>query len=393
MWGSIYSYGVFFKPVSEEFGWTRAMTSGAYSLYMVLHGALYIVTGRLVDRFGPKMVMTACGLLLGAGFLLMSLIDSLWQLYLFYGVLIGIGISGGVVPVLSMVARWFTRRRELATGLAASGIGVGTMALPPVAGWLITTHGWRVSYLITGITILVVITVLAQFLKRDPTQIGQQPYGEGGLKTHPDFALQAKGTHFREAIRSRQFWLVCSIAAFFGFTVHTSMVHIVPHATDIGISPEVAAGILTAIGAASIAGRVGMGAAAARIGKKPSFIIIAALMLTAYLVVIPAREMWQFYLFAALFGIAQGGMDSILSPIVAELFGLASHGTLFGVACFISTVGGAVGPLLAGYIFDVAGSYYIAFWVFAAVCVLGVVLTTLFKPVRRESLVENDRSI
>ena len=109
MWGTYYTFGIFFKPFLVEFGWTRAMTSGAYSLSLILHGLLGIVAGKLTDRFGPRVVVTACGLLLGSGYLLMSQVSAIWQLYLFYGVIIGIGISGGFIPLVSTVARWFVK--------------------------------------------------------------------------------------------------------------------------------------------------------------------------------------------------------------------------------------------------------------------------------------------
>lgn len=146
VWGTQYSFGVFFKPVSSEFGWTRAETAGAYSLNMVLAGVFGILAGRLSDRFGARLVVTVCGLLMGLGYLLMSRIGAVWQMYLFYGVLASIGIAGMVVPLLSTVARWFIKRRGLTTGIAASGIGVGTVIMPPLASQLISSHGWRTSY-------------------------------------------------------------------------------------------------------------------------------------------------------------------------------------------------------------------------------------------------------
>jgi len=388
LWGTIYSYGVFFKPMADDFGWTRAMTSGAYSLYMVLHGALYIVTGRLTDRFGPRKVMTVCSVILGAGFLLMSQVNAIWQLYLFYGVLIGIGASGGTVPVLTTVARWFVKRRGLMTAVAATGIGVGTIIMPLIARWLISTHDWHFSYIIVGIVVSVVLVVSAQFLRRDPAQMGQLPYGGSEIE-HPGLLVQAEGFSFREAIRTKPFWLFSTIMFLFGCVAQATMVHIVPHATDLGISATVAAGLMAIIGAASIGGRIGMGGAADRVGKRWVLFCIYALFLIAFLLVIPARELWALYLFAVVFGLAYGGAEALISPVVAELFGLKALGAILGATIFAATLGGTVTPLMSGYIFDVTTSYQSAFVVLAAFSVVALVLVLLLKPIRRDGLMRS----
>ena len=124
--GTIYSFGVFLKPLSTEFGWSRAATSGAYSVFMVTHGLFYIITGRLNDRFGPRVVISGCGFFLGLGYLLISQTSYLWNFYLFYGLFVAIGMGGGFVPLTSTVARWFIKRRGQMTGIAVSGIGFGT---------------------------------------------------------------------------------------------------------------------------------------------------------------------------------------------------------------------------------------------------------------------------
>ena len=176
-WGANRTFGVFLEPLINEFSWTRAGVSGAFTLCMLITGLLGIVAGRLNDRFGPRLVMTACGFFVGLGYLLMSQISTIWQLYLFYGVIIAMGTSGGYVPLVSTVARWFVKRRGLVTGIVISGIGLGTMVVPPIAAQLISSYGWRTSYIIVGIAALVLIILAAQFLKRDPSQVGQLPYG------------------------------------------------------------------------------------------------------------------------------------------------------------------------------------------------------------------------
>jgi len=385
LWGTIYCYGVFFKPMSGEFGWTRTMTSGAFSLYMVLHGVLYLVTGRLTDRFGPRAVMTVCGLFLGAGFMLMSQVNAIWQLYLFYGVLVGIGASGGFVPINSTIAKWFVRRRGLMTGIAVSGMGVGTIVMPLVARWLISAYDWRFSYLTVGIVVLVVSVVAAQFLRRDPSQMGQLPYGEGEVKQE-GLIVKHEGLFFQEAIRTRQFWLAFAIIFAFGGIGQATMVHIVPHATDLGISATIATGILAVIGGVSIVGRIGMGGASDRIGEKKVLLCVFVLYLMTFIWIIPARELWALYLFAVLFGLAFGGGEVMISPMVAKLFGLKAHGALLGAIVLAAALGATVAPLMAGYIFDVTTSYQLAFVVLAVLSVTALVLISLLKPIRRDGL-------
>jgi len=379
MWGAIYSFGVFLKPLSAEFGWSTAAISGAYSLFMVLHGLLYIVAGRLNDRFGPRIVVMTCGFFMGLGYLLMSQISAIWQLYLFYGVIMGIAMSGGFVPLSSTVARWFVKRRGLMTGLAVSGIGAGTMIMPPVANWLISDFGWRTSYLTIGIIALVLIILAAQFLRRDPSQIGQLPYGESEI-VEESLNLEAKGSSLQKAIHTRQFWVLGAILFCFGFSLQTIMVHIVLHATELEISATIAATILTIIGMGSIAGRIMMGGAGDRICNKASIIVCFILMSVALFWLLAAKEIGIFYLFAIIFGFAYGGIAALQSPIVAELFGLDSHGVILGSITSVTTVGCSIGPVLAGRIFDVTGSYYLAFLICAIIAVIAIILSLLLRP-------------
>lgn len=378
--GTSYSFGVFFKPLLTEFGWTRAMTAGAYSTFMILHGSLYIVTGRLNDRLGPRVVMTACGFLAGLGYILMSQVSAIWQVYLIYGVVIACGMSGGYVPLVSTVARWFVKRRGLMTGIAVAGVGAGTVTVPPAASWLITTYGWRTSYVVVGIAAMVVIIIAAQFLRRDPRQMGYLPYGAGETKT-ASIDIQTSGLSLSKAVRTGQFWIIAIIFLFFGFYQQVVMVHTVPHATDLGISPIIAANILSIIGGIGIAGRVIMGSAGDRIGRKSGVVVSSVLMTIALFWLLVAKEVWAFYLIAVIFGFGYGGFITTQSPLVAELFGLKAHGILVGISTFGTTIGGGIGPAFAGQIFDVIGSYQVAFLVCAIVAVMTSGLTLFLRPV------------
>ena len=257
-WGAQYSFGVFFKPVLSEFGWTRAATSGAYSLNMALTGIAGILAGRLSDRFGPRPVLTVCGLLLGLGFLLMSQVHEIWHIYFFYGVLAGIGMGGTFVPLMSTVTRWFIKRRGLASGIVVSGIGFGMLILPLLANTLISTYSWKTSYTILGFITLGLMLITAQFLKRAPSQnvlLARETYAV--LNSNSNW--QSQGLTFRQSVRTRQFWTIIVMSLLFVFALHTVLVHIVAHATDIGFTAGDAAAILSIVGVASIISKIIMG--------------------------------------------------------------------------------------------------------------------------------------
>ena len=381
MWGTYFAFGIFFKPVLSEFGWTRAMTSGAFSLSMVLHGVLGIVTGGFTDRFGPRMVMTLCGFILGLGYFLMSQTSTIWQLYLFYGVIVGTGMGGAFVPLTSTVARWFVKRRSMMTGIVLTGIGIGSLIAAPVAHWLVSMYDWRLSYVILGSMVLLIVVLSAQFLRRDLTQVGHLPYDEheGDEK---GVNLGGKAFSLIEAVTTRQFWLVSGMLFCFGFCMFTITVHIVPHITELGISAASAASVLATAGGMSIIGNFVLGSAADRIGNRQVFIIGFILMATALFWLVPAAEAWMLYLFAVVFGFAHGGMGASESPLVAGLFGLSSHGLIFGVVGLGFTIGAAIGPFLAGHFFDITDSYQVAFLVCAVISIVGLILTALLKPMR-----------
>ena len=205
--GTHISFGVFFNPLMSEFGWSRALISGTSSVAFLFMGLLGIYVGRLNDRIGPRKMMTITGLFFGFGLLLMSRLDSIWQLYLFYGVIVGTGMSGSFVPLMSTVARWFLERRSIMTGIVLAGIGVGALLAPPVANQLISIYDWRVSYIILGSIVLLVVVLAAQLIKRDPAQMGQVPYGENEGGEQGSKSL-TEGFSLREAALTKQFWLV-----------------------------------------------------------------------------------------------------------------------------------------------------------------------------------------
>jgi len=371
-------FGVFFEPMLTDFGWTRAVLSGAASLRIFIMTLLGIAAGRLTDKFGPRPVATVCGLFLGLGFFLMSRIGTIWQLYLVFGVITGVGMSGLFVPMISTVTRWFVKRRGMMIGIVLSGTSVGIIIVPPLATWLITTYGWRTAYTIVGLIAMIVIISATQFVKRDPAQIGQLPDGENGVKV-ASLDLPARSLSLREAIRTRQFWMLCAVLGCLWFSAAAIWVHIVIHAIDLGIPAISASQVLAIMGGAGIAGRILIGSVADRIGDKLSLLISFTLMVVSLLWLLVAKELWALNLFAALFGFGTAGLLVLESPLIARLFGLGSLSVIMGSVEFVSTTLSISSPIVAGYIFDIMGSYQRAFLILAGVSVTGLILSSLFK--------------
>ena len=268
------------------------------------------------------------------------------------------------------------------TGIVLAGVSMGQLIGPPVITQFIAVYGWRLSYIMLGGGVLLVVVLLAQFMRRDPTQMGQLPYGADAAK-QVELSPDIQSFSLREAAHTAQFWLVFGIFFCFGFGVFAIAVHIVPHAIELGISATSAATILSCRGGMSLVGNNVLGGAADRIGNRQIFVFGFIMILAAFFWLVPASELWMLYLFAVIFGFAGGGMGASESPLVAGLFGLTSHGLIYRVIHLGFTAGAAVGPVLTGYIFDLTGGYRAAFLVCAAFGIAGVALAALLGPTTR----------
>jgi MFS family permease len=378
--GTYVSYAVLFKPLISEFGWSRASIAGAFSIAFLLGGFLSIVVGRLNDRIGPRKLMTVTGVFFGLGYLLMSRIDAIWQLYLFFGIVFGIGLSSIDVIALTTIARWFVKKRGIVTGIVKVGTGAGQFVIPLLVSILITSYGWRDSCLIIGVAVLIILVAIAQLLRRDPGLMGLSP--DWGAEEPADKSeLAPEGLSRREALRVWQFWTICAVNLTIVFCLMLVVAHIVTFAQDLKVSATRAAGILSTIGGVSMAGRFMTGLTIDRIGSKIVMIFCFILLIIALLWLQIAKELWMLYLFAMIYGTAHGGFFTTISPMVAEFFGIKAHGALFGIVVFSGTFGGALGPFLAGYIYDVTAEYSLAIWISTLMSALGLTLVSLLKPV------------
>jgi MFS family permease len=374
--GLNYSFGVFFTPLRAEFGWTKAVTSAAYSILTFFSGFLGIFAGRLTDRFSAKGVSIAGGCFLGLGCILLSQISAAWQFYLIYGLVISSG-TGGVWPSLTAtVPKWFVLRRGLMTGMVASGVGIGILVVPPLISRLLPAYGWRNSYILLGVSSWLLIVTAAMFMRRDPHQRGESLYGEETV-TKEEKPEIARMLSYRVMVHHQYFWRVCILYFCFGVSLHTVMVHIVPYALETGISLNTASELIAVIGGASILSKLIIGAISDRIGVRLSLAYNFILLLADLLWLQVTGSLWTLRVFAFAFGFAYGGIMTLQSVLSAELFGLNSLGLILGSVSFLYTIGSAVGPLLSGYLFDVTSSYSIAFLVCTLLeaVALGVVLT------------------
>ena len=382
-WGTNITFGIFFKPLLTEFGWTRAMTSGASSFHTILRGLFYVIVGRLNDKFGPKILVVICGFLLGLGYILMSQVDAIWQLYLFYGVMVSIGMSASFVPVATTITSWFAKKRGMATSIFLSGASLGCMIMAPLSNWFIGIYGWRTSYIIIGIIGLVMIISGAQFLKSGPRRVNELSYSAHRAKGSI-LNDEARGMSLQQAIQAKQFWVLCVIIFLGSFCQFTVLVHLVPYAIDQGISGNSGAALLGIATGMGLVGRIAIGITADRIGNKQVLAICLGLLLIDFVWLLMGKKFWMFCLFAVFYGLV-GSVSVVLpSPMVAELFGLNSHGTILGAVMFGGTIGGAAGPLLAGHLFDITGSYQVHFLTCALFSFTGIILTLLLIPTKTE---------
>lgn len=386
-WGTHQTFGVFFKPVLTEFGWTRAETALAYSLSLIVHAILGITMGWLTDRLGPRRVVMVFGSFAGLSYLLMSRINAIWQFQLNYGLVGALGLSTITVPTMATIGRWFVKKRGLMLGITQAGVGIGGLIFAPLAGWLIPTYGWRSSYIILGIITLAGILFSGFFLRRDPRDIGQLPDGESRLmaseiKSH-SLSLPVSGFSLQEAISTSQFWMIATIYFSFGFCRSTFLAHVAAHVQDLGFSLSDGANVLGVLTAASIIGRVGMGRVADVIGNRPTFMLSYATTTLVLIWGLVTRDLWGLYLFAIVFGFAWGAQAVLRFAVTAEAFGSVSLGVLMGVLELAAASAGAFGSYFAGYVFDVTGNYYPAFWLGIAVSVVGVTLVWLLRPLSR----------
>lgn len=353
--GSVYTFSAFLEPLQRDFGASRGSVSLVFSLAGFLYFGIGVISGPLADRWGARPLVIVGMLLVGLGFVLASAARTLLEVYLAYGLGVGLGVGCAYVPAVAVVQRWFVKRRGFASGLAVSGIGVGTLIMPPLASWLIEVAGWRGAYLVLGSLTAVIGAGMSLLIANHPRDKGTGPDGDL-LDVEAPMAPLA-GTSVGDAVRSPQFvclYVACLICS---FGIFVPFVHLVPYALDHQVSPSLAVLLIGAIGIGSTVARFCLGTVADRVGRQAFLLAMFVCMAGALAIWAVATDFWSLALFAFLFGLFYGGWVAILPAVIMDHFGGRNVSAILGILYTSAAIGTLIGPSAAGFMFDFSGSY------------------------------------
>jgi MFS family permease len=358
MFGVVDSFGVMFKPISEQFHWDRGTISVASMINWISFGLGTLLFGILSDRFGSRRIMIAGGLIFIVGTLLLSQIQSLWQLYLYFGILLAIGRSAAGVPLMALVTRWFTRNQGLALALAQSQ-NVGPAIFAPLSVFLLANYGWRGAYLWLGIGALLIIP-MALLMRDDHGDRTTTAYGAAGRGHQHTVSPQTHST-LSEAMRTRAFWTL-NLMVLGCCTCHSCiLLHGINHMTDVGLPTAIAAQVSATMAISGLVGKIANGLLADRVGAKwaiAGFLGLQAIMIPFFL---EAHSAPSFFAWAVLFGFGYGGPMPVYAMLFREYFGTRSIGAILGVFFMIASVGMGSGGLMGGMLYNLFGSYAVPF--------------------------------
>lgn len=384
--GIRYAYGVFFVAIVKEYGWSRGATAGAFSMAMISHALFAPVTGMLIDRYGPRRLFPLGAIFLTSGLIAASRISSLWHLYLFFGVVIASGINTlSYSPHMSIIPKWFVRKRGLASGLVLSGIGMGTMALAPLCETVIESLGWRAAFLVLAALVFgIVFPLTAIFHRRSPQDVGQCPEDfEGPAPSCTGSCAEEAIPSGRapklwtldEALRTGAFWHTTAVVFCNGVFINMLLVHQVAHVVDAGFSTLLAASVLGLVGLIGSAGGIFGGLLSDRIGRELSYTLGSALAVLGILLLLFVGRnsgLWMLYGFVMLYGVGYGSMLPVTASTTGDLFPGNSLGRILAIQSIGYGLGGALGPYLGGYFYDLTGTYAVPFLIAMLSVALGV---------------------
>ncbi len=374
--GIWYSFSVFFLAIIEDFGWSRAATSGIFSVFLLCHAVMGLLTGHLQDRFGPRLVIPFGSVLLAASLVLTSRAQEIWHFYLVYGVFASTGVSLiGFTSHSAFLPNWFERKRGLAVGIAMAGIGIGMLVLVPLLEKIITLYGWRTAYLFAAGAVLCLVAPLnLVFARKSPAEIGLKPDGDttGGdaQATAPKRIVEILDQEWTEqdwtmvkALKTRQFWFAASAFFFTAFAFQSTLLHSVSAMVDSGLSRHTATILFGILGIAGSGGKILFGYLSDLYGREIINTVggIAAAIGIACLIAAASGSLVLALMFALMFGIGYGSAAPLLPSVSADIFSGKAFGMIFAMIGIGGGMGGSCGAFMAGLIHDMTDSYTISF--------------------------------
>lgn len=372
--GLNFAAGQFFAPLGREEGWGVAELSAAAALNTGVAGLVQPLAGRLIDRVGARAVISAAIALLAGAYLLLAFVQELWQFYVVYGVLAGVGFGGASSMAVSvLISHWYTRRRATVLARTFMGINAGQLTLLPLGGVLIATSGPRTGYLVLGLVVMVVVVPAAVLgLRSSPADVGQHPDGDPG-RAPATSGVQAT---FGEAMRSRDWWLLTAAFGMNGATLYLMLLHLPRLAVDVGGGLAAGGGLIAAAAATSALSMLVHGALAARFDKRWLIVWLFVLRGASLALAATATSVGQLYVVAALFGAASFPVIPLVTGAIGERFGTRAIGAVLGTTFVVHQLGAGIGVLAAGLVRDATGSYDAALLAAAAALLVGAALVT-----------------
>jgi MFS family permease len=390
-----YGFSVFYTPILQEFGWSSAVVAGAFSLSRLEGGLEGPIVGWLVDKYGSRRLMFVGVILTALGFFAMTKVDSVLMLYLVYGGLLSIGHNTGFMHAMgALVAQWFFKKRGRAMSIYTMSAGIGGAFIVPLLAKSITLYGWRTTALLCGLSYIVIGLPLTYLVKNKPEDMGLLPDGETpsslgtetpldprtDLESEPDLSA-------RELLRTKTFWTLMLGESFRSFLLGSLVLHQIPYLVSIGIPGETAATILGLMITLSIPGRLIFGSLGDYRSKRLLLVLAMTLQAGGIFIFSQATGVLHAYAFVIIYGIAYGGAIPLLYAFRADLFGRKRFASISGFVSLFKMVGSVVGPIFAGYIFDIYGDYRFAFNVFTVLALLSAVTFYFVRPLKNTNSV------
>ena len=389
-WGTaIGAFGVFVNPLTEDMGWSRGGVSAVYSINIMVAFVVGIFWGWLADRWSVRGVIAVTGLIMGSGLFLTSISNALWQMYLCYGVITAIGLGGTGGPLTAIVVRWFPLRPGMALGSIYAGFGAASAVLPILAERLISLEGWRFGF--QGLSILVWgVFFLGMIVLREPPWRHDSPVpaSQGAIPESDPIAAKQPGSissgqeasgdmlalNLRSALRTRPFWTLFGLMFAGNVALNMMLVHLVPRAIDANVASATAVTLLTVMGLVNMVSTMAGGLLGDRFGARRMYLASLLLLTMAMIWLTASGSLWMFYVFTVAFGIGNGCWFPQGPVLAARIFGARDMGSIFAALLLGSGLGGVIGPIIAGYVFDTLDSYLIAFVVGTAVIFAALLL-------------------